>query len=143
MHHTHTVLQILEHGYPNHAFMSPDRLATLLLVLLSSKGFNPGRETAARAVAISSMLRMSEKSSQYMLGRSPQMNILLTNEVGLPGLHVQDDETDQASQCRNDTKREGEVDGGFVLCPHSWEKEERECVDYKASLVELIVRMAR
>ena len=48
-----------------YAFISPDRLATLLLVLLSSKGFSPGRETAARAVAISSMLKISGSSGQY------------------------------------------------------------------------------
>lgn len=48
-----------------YAFMSPDKLATLLLVLLSSRGFSPGRETAARAVAISSMLKISGWSSQY------------------------------------------------------------------------------
>ena len=48
-----------------YAFISPDRLATLLLVLLSSKGFSPGRETAARAVAISSMLKMSGSLDQY------------------------------------------------------------------------------
>ena len=48
-----------------YAFISPDKLATLLLVLLSSKGFSPGRETAARAVAISSMLKISGLSGQY------------------------------------------------------------------------------
>lgn len=45
--------------------MSPDKLATLLLVLLSSKGFSPGKETAASAVAISSMLKMSGSLGQY------------------------------------------------------------------------------
>lgn len=49
----------------SYAFISPDKLATLLLVLLSSKGFSPGRETAARAVAISSMLKMSCSLDQY------------------------------------------------------------------------------
>jgi len=70
-----------------------------------------------------------------MFVRSPRTGALLTNEVGLPGLHVQDDEADKARQRGNDTEREGEVDGGFVLCPHSGEKEERECVDYTISLV--------
>jgi hypothetical protein len=64
-------VQIPEHDYPNqtmmqiYAFISPDKLATLLLLLLSNKGFSPGRETAARAVAISSMLKMSTLSGQY------------------------------------------------------------------------------
>jgi hypothetical protein len=48
-----------------YAFMSPDKLATLLPALLSSKGFSPGRETAARAVAISSMLKISVPLNQY------------------------------------------------------------------------------
>jgi hypothetical protein len=68
---------------------------------------------------------------------------LLTNEVGLPSLHVQDDEADQAGQRGNDTEREGEVDGGFVFCPHSGKKEERECIDCTKRLVKVIVRLAR
>lgn len=64
-----------------------------------------------------------------MLGRFPQTDIRLTNEVRLSSFHVQDDEADQAGQCRNDTEREGEIDSGFVRCLHSWEEEERECVD--------------
>lgn len=66
-----------------------------------------------------------------MLICSSRTGRLLTNEVGLSGLHVQDDEADQAGQRGNDTEREGEVDGGFVLSSHSREKEERECVDYE------------
>lgn len=78
-----------------------------------------------------------------MLERFPKTGVSLTNEVRLPGLHVQDDEADQASQRGNDTEREGEVDGGFVRCLHSWEKEERECVDYTTSSVEVIVQSVR
>lgn len=70
--HTYAVVPNPDHEDPSqsimhiYAFISPDKLATLLLLLLSSKGFSPGRETAARAVAISSMLKISELSSQYV-----------------------------------------------------------------------------
>lgn len=69
--------------------------------------------------------------------------MLLTNEVRLSSLHVQDDEADQAGQRGDDTEREGEVDGGFVLRPHSGKKEERERVDYTTSSVEVIVQSVR
>lgn len=74
-----------------------------------------------------------------MLKRFPQTDIRLTNEVRLSSLHVQDDEADQAGQSGNNTKREGEVDGGFVRSLPSWEEEERECVDYMKLLVGVIV----
>ena len=112
-----------------YAFISPGKLATLLLVLLSNKGFSPGSETAARAVTISSMLTMSVDRVSMIVCSLWTIGSL-TNEVGLPGLHVQDDEADQAGQRGNDTEREGEVDGGFVLSPHSGKKEEWKCVDY-------------
>jgi hypothetical protein len=78
-----------------------------------------------------------------MLGRSPWTENLLTNKVGLPGLHIQDNEADQAGQRGNYTEREGEVDGGFVLRPHSGEKEQRECVHCKIPSVEVNVRSVR
>jgi hypothetical protein len=63
--------------------------------------------------------------SVYSRSNVLETSDLLTNEVWLSALDVQNDEADHACQCRDDTKREGEVDGGFVLLPHSWQEEER------------------
>lgn len=54
---------------------------------------------------------------------------MLTNQVFLIGIRIQGDETDHTSQRRNDTQREGKVDGGSVLFAHAWEEEQREGVD--------------
>lgn len=61
----------------------------------------------------------------------------LTNKVGLPRLHGQDDEADHAGQSRNDTEREREVDSGLVLFPHAWEEEEGKGVDWVKASVKL------
>jgi len=68
-----------------YAFISPEKLAVLSPALLSSKGFNPGRETAARAVAISSMLKISVVDGLVLLGLSLlHEKIYLQTRLGCP-----------------------------------------------------------